>query len=1098
MSAAREELDALRAALAADAAAVAMSLLGQPNPVHSGRGELRWGSKGSFVVTITGQWRGRWKCFETSEHGDVLALIQRTRGGGFPSAIAWARRWTGLGAEPARFSRPRPPRPSRSKAAGAAAERTRKIEEARRIAAGGVPLEGTLGEVYLASRGIKKPASGWPEWILWHPKHRAMLAVATDQAGAVRAVQRIHLGEDGSKVGMEEMAHRRLKAVKMTNGVLDGAAVRLPGKLPALLAEGPETGLAAWVATKHAVLIALGSVGALKPPGYAVVLADDDARNSPAELARRKIVARWRTRGIEAVVCHPWAKRCFDRSDIADVLKEAGAIAVRQRVREAIDGGFRDTAQVEVPVAQRRIETRMREFVNLALAVPGDPIVHAIRATTGARKSVITRRMAVDAIRRLRKREDDHPIVIVVPRHDLGAEYASELQKIAPDVVIERWHGRDADDPARPGKKMCADLDMVNDVRAMHLDVDTYACGPCTHAAKCSHLSQRRAKADIWIIPATMISQVPPAAISGLAMLFIDDAGIEDFLLGADLRGPITLALDVLDAPVPDRLSLLGEMRARVFAVLRREKNGPVLRAALLAAGLTVEMMRAARRLEWQTKVEPRITTDMTRDQRRAALRDAAANKDLCRRMMLWTALEALLADDGPEASGWAALQWKDGDDGRIRVIRLRGRRELAQGWRVPTMIAHATLETEQLAHVWPRLKLVADIVVAAPYQRVWQAERSYALSMLDPGVPEGEAMPRGKKPLAPKEAITRRKRLRNVHAFIARIARQSAPGRVLVVAQKAVRTALEAIGGLPPNVTWAHHNAVAGLNTWRDVRAEIVIGRTQPPPEAVEAMAEALTGVAVAPLRGWYERHDAKRLDQNGRLTLAEADRHPNPIAESFRRSACGGGLLQIIGRPRGIDRTAADPVDIYVLTDIVLDLPIDGILTKADLDPSPDDKMLATGGIAYDSPMAASLAYPDLWTNRINAAAEWGRYRAKCGTFSYKESPIGKSTALRRFRFRFAGQGNDWCEGSFDPTIVAPSDLQRQVEAQQRGALSVFEVLEPLPPAEAPAIAPAVASMVQKPAPIAWDEPDDGQMPAVPPDRPPQQISWVAEAWP
>jgi hypothetical protein len=76
-------------------------------------------------------------------------------------------------------------------------------------------------------------------------KYGALVALATDEAGEVLAVQQIYLTDDGQKAPV--------KAVKRTNKTVDGwserAVVRLPGMAPPILCEGIENGLSIWQAT---------------------------------------------------------------------------------------------------------------------------------------------------------------------------------------------------------------------------------------------------------------------------------------------------------------------------------------------------------------------------------------------------------------------------------------------------------------------------------------------------------------------------------------------------------------------------------------------------------------------------------------------------------------------------------------------------------------------------------------------------------------------------------------------------------------------------------------------------------------------------------
>src|SRR4051794_41090685 len=83
------DLDDLRAKLIARAEDVAQALLGEP--VLSRKGEMRWGSKGSFSLVLRGRRRGQCHDHEAGEGGDLIWLIRRQRGGTFAEAVTWAR-----------------------------------------------------------------------------------------------------------------------------------------------------------------------------------------------------------------------------------------------------------------------------------------------------------------------------------------------------------------------------------------------------------------------------------------------------------------------------------------------------------------------------------------------------------------------------------------------------------------------------------------------------------------------------------------------------------------------------------------------------------------------------------------------------------------------------------------------------------------------------------------------------------------------------------------------------------------------------------------------------------------------------------------------
>src|SRR4051812_46714057 len=87
-----------------------------------------------------------------------------------------------------------------------------------------------------------------------------------------------------------------------------------------------------------------------------------------------------------------------------------------------------------------------------------------------------------------------------------------------------------------------------------------------------------------------------------------------------------------------------------------------------------------------------------------------------------------------------------------------------------------------------------------------------------------------------------------------------------------------------------------------------------------------------------------------DGPASFAQADRHPHPVAEAIRWQIAEGDLIQIIGRARGVNRTETDPVEIIVMTDIPLPVPVSQTIHAAGLDPSPADLMMATGGVALE----------------------------------------------------------------------------------------------------------------------------------------------------
>ena len=70
---------------------------------------------------------------------------------------------------------------------------------------------------------------------------------------------------------------------------------------------------------------------------------------------------------------------------------------------------------------------------------------------------------------------------------------------------------------------------------------------------------------------------------------------------------------------------------------------------------------------------------------------------------------------------------------------------------------------------------------------------------------------------------------------------------------------------------------------------------------------------------------------------------------------------LQQIIGRGRGLWRTADNPLHVLVLTDVALDMPVEELTTDAAERPSFEDRQIAVGAIAFECAAHAAKAFPE-----------------------------------------------------------------------------------------------------------------------------------------
>lgn len=1070
-----DELRDIKDALEARGVELVEYLLGETkNRAMSNRRVARWGRKGSFVYNISGKLRGQWHDWESGGHGDLLSLIQRQQTGDrFREAVAWAKDWLGWRGD----DRP-PPRKSdllrrereAKKAAAEAAHATdeaQKTAKARSIWTSSRSIDGTLGEAYLRGRGIS--AEQWPDAFRWHDRARALVVAVTDAAGDVVAVQMIAVTADAKK---DADRWPGKGGAKTSRGPIGNGFVRLDGRRDAVcLAEGAETGASIWSATGFETRVRLGGMSgavdvvrdAIAQGRLIVVCRDDDKRHSPAWKAATNAIAEIRAAGGNVREAWPFETRRGDKTDFNDALATYGAGYVQARI-EAATVDRKDVARIPMTVdtARRRMDEVVGAFFERAGQwKEGDAIpVEALRGTVGVGKSRAMLRHAIELIVRLRAAGDMRAVVIFAPEHKLNDELARRALALAQELgaiistAVRR--GREAIDPnaGDNGVKMCVAIDDIREAQALWADPDKEVCAVCPHAADCAYLAQKDADADLFFLAHNSLFSELPTSISkrGVAAIVVDESAWGAGLIGCEDH-PIEVTLDSLSPGVlpigpggPDGGQRLEDMRLILANALANEPNGPIRRAAIIGAGFESDAAHLARKLEFDRKVDAKAEP---------VWQNREDNRSLGRMVSMWGGVTHAVDNPDIEASG--RLELAHNKETKARVIRVRGRKDIAAGWQVPTLLVDALLDIDIVRQFWPTVVELGRLDVHAPHQVIRQATgKSWAPKYMSP---EGGDTP------------AKQRQRRKARAIIMRKVRE-AGGRVLVIGCKSVVQALD----LPPHVLVGWFGAVAGRDEWNlpdgstvkgdELSCVILLGRISPPVADVERKAGALTGRAPVTIPassddggGMYERGDAERLlrTPDGVVSMTvEADIHPDPMAERLRQFVTAGQLMQAVGRARGVNRNAETPVEVLVLTNVALPMPVDELLDEAALEVSPADRMLAEGGIAFEGAAAAAAFYPDLWANL--PAAKKALQRSTGG-----HSLIGDS--IRKCPlvvFQRPGERQRPQTATFDP-VLCP-DPRAAIEARLGETLVAFEVV--WPEGEAVAVPIAVgAELVELP---------------------------------
>ena len=529
-----------------------------------------------------------------------------------------------------------------------------------------------------------------------------------------------------------------------------------------------------------------------------------------------------------------------------------------------------------------------------------------LRATVGLGKSQLARKHLSELQTRLAALRRPHRILVLTPSLELADETAAGWRAEGAHVAVLRGYlARD-----RVSREpMCLDVEAVKAAitarTTIHGTVCIHGDHRCSFFLRCRKQANRRE-----VETADVVIAAYDVLFSGLA---VDAASIGVILIdeGCWSRAEQE-TICICDDAVPDGLMRKAKGRRRqeraAAAIadllhLRQKLGGAldqlgVLRsAAVLATGLTETDCRDAAALEKQTLRVTGLYPGMDREARQAALVAAQANEPIHARIAVWSAL---------------AEQLCTGQEGRVRVAAVGPAPKLEvhnvkpvhvslQG--KPVLHLDATLRPDLARSVLPRLTM-QEIDAAAPHMSVTLVQGSFGKTTLCPDAAT-----------SPAEQQRRSNRLAECVDYVRWQARRLAPGRLLIVTYKSIEDAFPAI----PGVETAHFNNVAGLDCYRDVAGLMVIGRPLPRDTALLPLAAAHFGVDVT---GGYRRQVAGVRMRDGGSQRVRVRRHEDPQAELLRAAICDDELIQAIGRGRGVNRSAANPLEVHVLADVLLPL--------------------------------------------------------------------------------------------------------------------------------------------------------------------------------
>ncbi len=372
---------------------MAKDVLGAQNLTSSSNSsQLRFGRQGSLSVELKGQYAGSWKNWENDEKGGPLKLIQKEKGLDFKGSLSFASAYCrgSISNDIDAFLKGKKLKelsPAERQAQDAeykterlkqAAETQRineaKVQDIKELVAKAQPITGTPAETYLRKeRGIQGEP---PDSLRYIPpntpfnykgkkiplKSGALLSIATDHGGEVKAIQITQITRDGKKAVRDD----GIKLPKKTYGVQKGSFVELQKgspKDPIILAEGIETALSVKeTGIKGTVLCSLGTsnIGNLDVKDRDVLIAADWDGNfevqswKTTEKAKANLETQGNTVSIILPVKNP--ELTNQKLDFNDLLKQEGLESVIDRVSDRLPGAIGTMSSPREPSSEESNE----------------------------------------------------------------------------------------------------------------------------------------------------------------------------------------------------------------------------------------------------------------------------------------------------------------------------------------------------------------------------------------------------------------------------------------------------------------------------------------------------------------------------------------------------------------------------------------------------------------------------------------------------------------------------------------------------------------------------------------------------------------------
>ena len=621
-----------------------------------------------------------------------------------------------------------------------------------------------------------------------------------------------------------------------------------------------------------------------------------------------------------------------------------------------------------------------------------------IRATVGLGKSAVSRTHLLALRQHLAAIGAPNCILVFTPSHVLAEETAERWNALGMKVAVLR--GYEAKHPTLK-LPMCQDIEAVRAAVSTGHPIHPSVCSR-SNTAQCQYFQcclkqQNRdevSRAEIVVAPYDVIFSGLQADLDRVGLLVVDEgcwARAVEKSTGLSVESFAYEGLrDTKWQGTTDRTAAakadLVDLRQQVVGALMANGVGAVSRGCLLAAGLTRKACIDAMLIETDHMKYLHLFPGMPMHERKSAFQGAKDAERHHQVVAIWRALGELLGSKD-DIDGRLRILPRDPDTGNHGLL-LTGLKSMQDHMQSkPVIHLDATMRLDLARTIMPGLEMT-EIDADAPHMHVRLISGSFGKTKLCQDPHAGA-----------EENRRRAKRLAECVTYVCWQARRFTNGRVLVITNQSLEAAFAGIAG----VSVAHFNAIAGLDAFRDIDLLIVIGRPLPSQTDLHPLSGAFFGHEPS---GRYRSGIRSILMRDGSSRGVKVVAHEDSRAELLRAAICDDEVLQAVGRGRGVNRTAADPLEVHILANVALPLVHDELQDWSMVCPDIVQRMLLAG-LAVDSPADAALLHPKLFPNveRAKKAFQRGAFG---GHFPIRN--IYREMSLKSGAYRKGGKGRSW----------------------------------------------------------------------------------------